>query len=134
MRDELTRVGVKELRTAQDVDTFMSDRAGTAMIVVNSVCGCAAGSARPGVSLALQHANRPDRIATVFAGQDLEATEKARSYFADFPPSSPSFVLLSNGRPVEYLSRRMIEGRDPQLVSQLLIAAFEKHIPKGVGA
>jgi len=134
MRDELTRIGVEELKTASDVDAFMANRTGTAMIVVNSVCGCAAGSARPGVSLALQHPNRPDRIATVFAGQDLEAVEKARSYFAEFPPSSPSFVLLSHGKPVDYVSRQMIEGRDPQMVSQVLIASFEKHMAKVVGA
>jgi putative YphP/YqiW family bacilliredoxin len=134
MRDELTRIGVKELRTGTEVDAFMADRTGTAMIVVNSVCGCAAGSARPGVSLALQHPNRPDRVATVFAGQDLEATQQARSYFADFPPSSPSIVILRNGEPVHYVSRQMIEGRDPQMVSQILITAFEKHIAKVAGA
>lgn len=134
MRDELTRIGAEELRTAPDVDAFMANRTGTAMIVVNSVCGCAAGSARPGVSLALQHTNRPDRIGTVFAGQDLEAIQKARSYFAEFPPSSPSFVLLRHGKAVDYVSRQMIEGRDPQTVSQILIAAFEKHIAKVVGA
>jgi putative YphP/YqiW family bacilliredoxin len=130
MRDELTRIGVEELKTAPEVDAFMANRTGTAMIVVNSVCGCAAGSARPGVGLALQHPNRPDRIATVFAGQDLEAVQQARSYFAEFPPSSPSVVLFSQGKPVDYVSRQMIEGRDPQTVSQILIAAFEKHIAK----
>jgi putative YphP/YqiW family bacilliredoxin len=89
MREELTRIGVQELRNAADVDTFMQDKSGTTMVVVNSVCGCAAGQARPGVRLALQSGVKPDRVATVFAGQDLDATAKARSYFAQFPPSSP---------------------------------------------
>ncbi len=124
MRDELTSFGVKELTTAAEVDAFMADKAGTALLVINSVCGCAAGSARPGVRRALADTRRPDRIATVFAGQDLEATERARSYFPDFPPSSPSFVLLKDGAPVHYVPRRMIEGQDPERVGQILAAAF----------
>lgn len=129
MRDELTRIGVRELRTAANVDEFMAEKMGTALIIVNSVCGCAAGSARPGLALALDDANRPDRIATVFAGQDLEAAQRARSYFPEYPPSSPSFVLFKDGKPVEYVSRQMVEGRDPQRVSDVLVAAFKKCTP-----
>ena len=100
MRDELTHIGVRELRSAADVDALMRDKTGTTMIVVNSVCGCAAGQARPGVRLALESAVRPDRVATVFAGQDLEATAQARSYFSQFPPSSPSIALFKDGQVV----------------------------------
>src|SRR5687767_14470618 len=94
MREELTSVGVTELRTAQDVDAVMADKSGTALLVVNSVCGCAAGMARPGIRQALQHGKKPDRVATVFAGQDLEATARARSYFQEVPPSSPSIAFF----------------------------------------
>jgi putative YphP/YqiW family bacilliredoxin len=125
MRDELTAAGVEELRTAGDVDAFMRDTNGAALLVVNSVCGCAAGSARPGVQLALRHPSRPERAATVFAGQDLEATRQARGYFPELEPSSPSFVLIRDAKPVTYIPRRMIEGRDPEAVGRLLIAAFE---------
>ena len=98
MREELTRLGVKELRTPDDVDTTVKAAGETVMVVVNSVCGCAAGKARPGVALALQHANKPDTIATVFAGADVEATERARSYFVGYPPSSPSIALMRDGK------------------------------------
>src|SRR4051812_39024909 len=94
MREELTSIGVKELKTAADVDAFMANKSGTAMLVVNSVCGCAAGGARPGVKLALQSKEKPERVATVFAGQDTEAVAKARGYFADIPPSSPCVALF----------------------------------------
>src|SRR5512147_2463583 len=97
MREELTQIGVQELLTPAEVDAFMADKSGTTMVVVNSVCGCAAGQARPGVRLALQNAVRPDRVATVFAGQDLEATNRARTYFSQFPPSSPSIALFKDG-------------------------------------
>lgn len=127
MREELTSIGIRELRTAEEVDEFLDHKQGTSFIVVNSVCGCAAGNARPGVRLALQAEAKPERIATVFAGQDLEATARARSYFAQFPPSSPSFVLLKDGEVVHFVPRHAIEGRDPMSVANDLVAAFSKH-------
>jgi putative YphP/YqiW family bacilliredoxin len=127
MREELTEVGVQELLTPADVDAFMADRSGTAMLVVNSVCGCAAGMARPGVRLALQGATRPDRVASVFAGQDLEATAKARGYFPDIPPSSPSIAFLRDGELVYFMPRHRIEGRDAQAVARDLATVFEEH-------
>ncbi len=98
MREELTRFGVRELRTAAEVDDALTQTPGTVMVVVNSVCGCAAGKARPGVALALQHAAKPDLVATVFAGADVEATERARGYFTGYPPSSPSIALFKGGK------------------------------------
>jgi putative YphP/YqiW family bacilliredoxin len=127
MRDELTRIGVQELRSAADVEAFMAQKNGTAMIVVNSVCGCAAGQARPGVRLALENAVRPDRVATVFAGQDLEATAKARSYFSQFPPSSPSIAILKDGAVVHFVPRHAIEGRDALNLANNLVAVFNKY-------
>jgi putative YphP/YqiW family bacilliredoxin len=128
MREELTRLGIQELTSAEQVDTFMGDRSGTTMVVVNSVCGCAAGNARPAVALAMQHAtNLPDRIATVFAGQDVEATARARGYFADFPPSSPSVVLFKDGEIVHFLPRHRIESRDAMSIAQELATVFQKH-------
>jgi putative YphP/YqiW family bacilliredoxin len=127
MREELTRLGVQELRTGADVDTFMGQKSGTTMIVVNSVCGCAAGQARPGVRLALQSDVKPDRVATVFAGQDLEATGRARDYFKQFPPSSPSIALFKDGEVVHFVPRHQIEGRDALAVANALVAAFQKH-------
>src|ERR1044071_8070819 len=112
MREELTRLGAEELRTVEDVDRAIGEQQGTLMVVVNSICGCAAGKARPGVALALQHPVRPDRVATVFAGADIEATEKARSYFTGYPPSSPSIAILKNGQIVYMMERWQIEGRD----------------------
>ena len=127
MREELTSAGVKELRTPAEVDAFMNEKSGTAMLVVNSVCGCAAGMARPGVRLALQGDRHPDRVATVFAGQDLEATAKARSYFPDIPPSSPSIAFLKDGELVYFLPRHRIEGRDAQQVARDLTQVFAEH-------
>lgn len=127
MREELTAVGVKELTTPEEVEKFMQETDGTAMIVVNSVCGCAAGSARPAVRLALEHANKPQRVATVFAGQDTEATQKARTFFAEFPPSSPSFVLFKDGKAVHYTPRHAIEARDPQSVAGELTKVFDQY-------
>jgi putative YphP/YqiW family bacilliredoxin len=127
MREELTRLGVQELTTAQEVDSWMGQTEGTSLLVINSVCGCAAGQARPAVSLALQHPGRPGRVATVFAGQDLEATAKARSYFSEFPPSSPSMVLFKDGEIVHFLPRHRIESRDAQSIAVELTEAFEKH-------
>ncbi len=128
MREELTRHGVEELRDAADVQRFMeSAKTGTALLVVNSVCGCAAGGARPGIGIALRHEVKPDRVATVFAGQDLEATATARSYFQDIPPSSPCFALFKGGKVVHFVPRHMIEGRDPQTVAWDLVGAFDTH-------
>jgi putative YphP/YqiW family bacilliredoxin len=127
MREELTRIGVQELRTPQEVDSFMNQKSGTAMVVVNSVCGCAAGQARPGVRLAMQSAVKPDRIATVFAGQDLDATARAREYFAEFPPSSPSIALFKEGEVVHFVPRHIIEGRDAVSVANALVEAFNKY-------
>lgn len=130
MREELTQVGVKELRTASDVQSFFGETAGTSLVVVNSVCGCAAAGARPAVRIAMTHSNRPDRIATVFAGQDLEATAEARSHFGDTPPSSPSFALFRDGEMVQFFPRHVIEGRDPHSVATDLGAAFDEHCAK----
>lgn len=127
MREELTGIGFAELQTPQDVDRFMAEKEGTALVVVNSVCGCAAGMARPGVRLALEGAVRPDRLGTVFAGQDVEATAKARGFFAAIPPSSPSMALFKDGELVWFLPRHRIEGRTAEDVASDLGAAFEQH-------
>jgi putative YphP/YqiW family bacilliredoxin len=127
MREELTRLGVQELRNTAEVDAFMGQKQGTAMIVVNSVCGCAAGQARPGVRLALQSDVKPDRVATVFAGQDLDATGRARDYFKQFPPSSPSIALFKDGQVVHFVPRHQIEGRDALTLANGLVAAFQKY-------
>jgi len=126
MRAELTRVGARELRTADDVDNAVREP-GTVMIVVNSVCGCAAGKARPGIAMALQHAHRPDVVATVFAGADIEATERARQYLLPYPPSSPSVGILRDGKLLYVLERRQIEQRDAASIAALLMAAFDEH-------
>ncbi len=126
MRQDLTRVGVEELRTAADVDAAVQNTDGTLMIVVNSVCGCAAGKARPGVALALQHGVRPDRVTTVFAGADVDATERARQYFTGVRPSSPSVGLLRNGELVFMLERGHIENRSAQEIATVLVAAFDR--------
>jgi putative YphP/YqiW family bacilliredoxin len=125
MRQELTRFGVQELRTPDEVDAAVASP-GTTMIVVNSVCGCAAGKARPGVALALRHGVRPDRIATVFAGADIEATERARAHFTGYRPSSPSVGLLKDGKLVYMLERSQIENRDALEIAAALTAAFDK--------
>jgi putative YphP/YqiW family bacilliredoxin len=129
MREELTRIGVEELRTPEDVDKILRNE-GTVMVVVNSICGCAAGKARPGIAQALQHSVRPDKIATVFAGADIEATEKARSYFTGYEPSSPSIALLKDGKLVWMLERRQIEGKDAWQVANELTQAFDQHCAK----
>ena len=126
MRQDLTRYGIEELRSAAAVDDAVKTP-GTLMIVVNSVCGCAAGKARPGVGMALQHAVRPDRVATVFAGGDVEATDRARSYFAGYPPSSPSIGILRDGKLVYMLERREIEPRTAEQIAEVLRSAFETH-------
>ena len=127
MREELTRVGVEEARTAAAVEAAIQATSGTVLIVVNSVCGCAAGKARPAVAQALSHAKRPDRCITVFAGADLEATERARSYFAPYPPSSPSMGLLKDGKLAWMLERREIESRTAPEIAQALVRAFDEH-------
>jgi len=127
MREELTSIGFEELRSADEVETWMSRHEGTALLVVNSVCGCAAGMARPGVRLALEGERKPDRIATVFAGQDLEATAAARSYFADIPPSSPCIAFFKDGELAWFLPRHRIEGRDAFQVADDLMKVFEEH-------
>ena len=126
MRAELTRLGVTELRTPEQVDDAVHSQ-GTVMIVVNSVCGCAAGKARPGIALALQHARRPDVAATVFAGGDVEATDRAREYFAPYPPSSPSIGILRDGKLLFMMERRDIENRDAAAIAARLTAAFDEH-------
>jgi putative YphP/YqiW family bacilliredoxin len=127
MREELTSAGVEELMSAADVERWMDQRQGTALLIVNSVCGCAAGAARPGARLALEGGARPDRVATVFAGQDLEATARARAFFADIPPSSPSMALFKDGELVYFVPRHRIEGRGPQEVAADLQQAFERY-------
>lgn len=130
MREELTRIGVEELRTSEDVDKALSNSEGTVMVVVNSICGCAAGKARPGIARALQHTVRPDKVATVFAGADIEATERARSYFTGYEPSSPSIALLKDGKLVWMLERRQIEGKDASQVASELTQAFDQYCAK----
>ena len=127
MRAELTRLDVKELKTVAEVDAVLGDPQGTQLVFINSVCGCAAGSARPGLALALQHAVRPNAVYTVFAGQDLEATARARSYFADYQPSSPSIALIKEGEVVFFMHRYQIEGRGPDAIAYTLSAAFDEH-------
>ena len=130
MREELTKIGVEELRTPEDVQKTLEDSKGTVMVVVNSICGCAAGKARPGIARALQHNVRPDKVGTVFAGADIEATEKARSYFTGYEPSSPSIALLKDGQLVYMMERRQIEGKDASQVASELIQAFDQHCAK----
>jgi putative YphP/YqiW family bacilliredoxin len=123
MREELTRLGIEELRTAEAVDAALKSQRGTAMVVVNSICGCAAGRMRPAVRLALQNASRPDKLFSVFAGQDVAATEKARSYFTGQPASSPSIAILRDGQLVYMMPRRDIESREaPAIAADLKIA------------
>lgn len=127
MREDLTRLGVEELRTAEAVDEAVKNNSGTLMVVVNSICGCAAGKARPGVALALQHNVKPDKVATVFAGADIDATERARSYFTGYGPSSPSIAILKDGELVYMLERYQIEGRDASQIAGELTKAFDQH-------
>ena len=126
MRQELVELGAQELHTAADVDAFMAEP-GTALLFINSVCGCAAGSARPGLKIALGNEHKPQRIGTVFAGMDREATERARSFFADFPPSSPSAAIVKDGKVVHFVPRHAIEGRDAPSVAFDLVTAFDEH-------
>ena len=126
MRGEMTDMGARELRTAQAVDEVVTHSGGVVMLVVNSVCGCAAGKARPGIAKALQNKNRPDVVATVFAGADIEATDRARSYFTGYSPSSPSVGILRGGKLVYMLERRDIETRSAEMIAAELTRAFEQ--------
>ena len=126
MRQELTDLGIQELRTPDEVDAAVTGTAGTLMIVVNSVCGCAAGKARPGIALALRSGVKPNVVATVFAGADVEATDRARHYFTGYRPSSPSIALMRDGQVVYLLERSQIENRDALSIASELTAAFEK--------
>jgi putative YphP/YqiW family bacilliredoxin len=126
MREELTRLGIEELRTPEAVDRALNARPGTTLVVVNSICGCAAGRMRPAVRLALQNATHPDKAFTVFAGQDLEATERVRSYFTGQPPSSPSIAILRDGQLVYMMPRRDIESREAPAIAAELKAALDK--------
>ena len=126
MRQELTRLGIQELKTAAEVDDVVRESQGTVMIVVNSMCGCAAGKARPGIALALRHPVKPDVIATVFAGGDIEATERARSYFTGYPPSSPSIAILRDGKLVYMMERRQIENQTADAIARNLTEAFDQ--------
>jgi putative YphP/YqiW family bacilliredoxin len=126
MRQELTRLGVQETRTPEEVDAVLGPNAGTVLMVINSMCGCAAGRARPGIALALRHASVPDLVATVFAGGDLEATARVREYLQDYPPSSPAAALFRDGKPVFMLQRHQIEQRDATEIAKALTEAFDQ--------
>ncbi len=126
MREEMVAMGATELRTAADVDAELGNQQGTTLVFVNSVCGCAAGNARPALRAALKHDIKPDRIVTVFAGQDIDATARARQYFGEYQPSSPSVALFKDGEVVHFVHRHQIEGRAPQDIAGNLTGAFEK--------
>ncbi|HEY9426983.1 MAG TPA: BrxA/BrxB family bacilliredoxin [Gemmatimonadaceae bacterium] len=127
MREELTRLGITEMRTADAVDDTLKNARGTTLVVVNSICGCAARNARPAVAVALRHDKRPDTLTTVFAGQDLDATSRARSYFTGYRSSSPQIALLRDGQIVYMLERSQIEGRSADAIASDLVAAFDEH-------
>ncbi len=127
MREELTRLGVHETRSPQEVDELLRKEDGTVMMVINSMCGCAAGRARPGIAMALKHAVVPAKVATVFAGGDLEATARVREYLQDYPPSSPAVALFRQGRPVFMMHRHQIEYRDASEIADTLTAAFDRY-------
>lgn len=126
MRGEMTAMGARELRTVAAVDDVVKSSSGVVMLVVNSVCGCAAGKARPGMAMALRHNNRPDVVATVFAGADIEATDRARQYFTGYAPSSPSIGLLRNGQLLYMMERSQIEIRDAEMIANELVQAFDR--------
>jgi putative YphP/YqiW family bacilliredoxin len=130
MREELVRLGFEELKAPEQVDETLQNSEGTVMVVVNSICGCAAGKARPGVAMALQNEVKPEKLVTVFAGADIEATEKARGYFTGFRPSSPSIALLRDGKLLYMMERHQIEGRGPQEIAHELKQAFNQHCVK----
>ncbi len=130
MRQELTNIGFQELRTPAEVDAVLTKTSGTVLVVVNSICGCAAGRARPAVAMALENQARPEVLTTVFAGQDTDATTQARGYFTGYPPSSPSIALLRDGKLVYMMERRDIEGRDPYTIAEDLTKAFDRFCSK----
>ncbi|HYM78373.1 MAG TPA: BrxA/BrxB family bacilliredoxin [Candidatus Dormibacteraeota bacterium] len=134
MREELTRLGIEELRTPEQVDQVLKNRPGTTMVVVNSICGCAAGRMRPAVRMAMQNAAKPDHSYSVFAGQEKEATDRARSYFTGHPPSSPSIAILRDGELVYMMPRRDIESREAPAIAADLKAAFERFCGKSVAS
>jgi len=127
MREELTSAGFKELKTIEQVDNMLTKKTGTVLVLVNSVCGCAAGSCMPGALLSLENEKKPDFLTTVFAGQDKDATKRAREYMAPFPPSSPSIALYKNGELVHFIERHDIEGNLKQVIAEKLIAAYNQH-------
>ena len=127
MREELTRYGIEELRSADDVDAKLKEQHGTTLVVVNSVCGCAARNARPAIASALQHAVKPDHLYTVFAGQDVDATRQARSYFTGYAPSSPQIGMFKDGKMVFMLERHQIEGRSADAIAADMVGAFDKY-------
>ena len=126
MRQELTRIGFQEMRSSAQVDEVLSKPSGTVLVVVNSICGCAAGRARPAVAMALENKARPEVLTTVFAGQDIDATTRARDYFTGYLPSSPAVALFRDGKVVYMLERKDIEGRDPYTIAEDLTQAFDK--------
>lgn len=126
IKNEVTKLGVRELRTPEEVDAVLANQKGTALVFVNSVCGCAGGVARPALGIALQHIVKPDVVATVFASSDREATSRAREYFTGMPPSSPSFAILCDGKLVHMIHRSDIETREPHGVAKMLTEAFDK--------
>jgi putative YphP/YqiW family bacilliredoxin len=126
MREEVTRLGARELITAADVDTALGDQKGSMLVFVNSVCGCAAGNARPALALALRHSVVPQQVVTVFAGQDVDAVSRARQYFGEYQPSSPSMALFRDGEVVHFVHRHEIEGRSPRDIAANLTAAFDR--------
>jgi putative YphP/YqiW family bacilliredoxin len=130
MRQELTRLGIQETRTAEEVDAVLGEKQGTVLVVVNSVCGCAAGMARPAVAMALENETLPERMITVFAGNDREATARAREYFVGYRPSSPSIALIKDGQVVKMFERWQIEGRQAHDLAAELTAAFDQHCRK----
>ncbi|MBA3341503.1 MAG: BrxA/BrxB family bacilliredoxin [Gemmatimonadaceae bacterium] len=134
MRQELTKLGVQEMRTPEDVDAKLKDSRGTTLVVVNSVCGCAARNARPAVAKALQHGVKPEALTTVFAGQDVPAVQRARGYFTGYPPSSPQIALLKDGKVVFMLERHQIEGRTANEIADDLVGAFDRYCETPISA
>ncbi|HEX8196603.1 MAG TPA: BrxA/BrxB family bacilliredoxin [Pyrinomonadaceae bacterium] len=134
MRQELARLGIEETKSPEQVKDAVENTDGTLMVVVNSVCGCAAGGVRPGIAMALQNEAKPDRAITVFAGADIDATDVAREYFTGYAPSSPAIALIKNGELVQMFERRNLEGRHPQQIAQELIAAFNQHCSANANA
>lgn len=127
MREEMTRMGAQELKTVAEVDATLGAGEGTMLVFVNSVCGCAAAGAHPALSMALKHGTKPGKVVTVFAGVDADATQRARSFFSDYQPSSPSMAILKDGEVVHFVHRHQIEGKPPVQIAQELIAAFDKY-------